>query len=115
MTKTLLRAEGLVMFAAALVLYLDAGYSVVALIVLFLVPDISFLAFLVNARIGAVAYNALHTEVFPLALGTAGLLAESDVPVQVALIWLAHIGVDRMLGYGLKYPTAFADTHFQRL
>ena len=53
--------------------------------------------------------------VFPIALGTAGALWESDPAVAVALTWLAHIGVDRLLGYGLKYPTAFKDTHFQRV
>jgi hypothetical protein len=62
--------------------------------------------------VGAVAYNTLHTYVDPLALGTIGLLAGSDRSVQIALIWFAHIGVDRLLGYGLKYPTAFKDTHF---
>jgi hypothetical protein len=50
-----------------------------------------------------------------VALGVAGVLAGTDVAIQVALIWLAHVGVDRLLGYGLKYPGAFRDSHLQRV
>ena len=50
-----------------------------------------------------------------MALGAAGVLADSGLPVQLALIWLGHIGMDHALGYGLKYPTAFGDTHLQRV
>jgi hypothetical protein len=57
----------------------------------------------------------VHNLVFPIALGTAGLLADPGSAVAVALIWAAHIGVDRLVGYGLKYPTAFKDTHLQRV
>ncbi|RKQ33951.1 DUF4260 family protein [Oceanobacillus halophilus] len=35
--------------------------------------------------------------------------------IIVGLIWTAHIGMDRMIGFGLKYPTAFKDTHIQRI
>lgn len=103
------------LFGAALALYIDADYSLVALVLLFLVPDLSIAAYFAGPRVGAVVYDAVHTEVFPLALGAAGVVAGSSVCAQVALIWLAHIGLDRMLGYGLKYPTEFGDTHLQRL
>jgi hypothetical protein len=53
--------------------------------------------------------------VLPIALATAGLFADADLLIQLALIWLGHIGLDRALGYGLKYPTAFKDTHLQRV
>ena len=48
-------------------------------------------------------------------LATVGVLTGTDVAIQVALIWLTHIGFDRLLGYGLKYPSAFTDTHLQRV
>ena len=51
----------------------------------------------------------------PVVLGVAGVLGSGDVAVQLALIWLAHIGADRALGYGLKYPTGFKDSHLQRV
>ena len=113
--KLLLHAEGLALFAAALALYIDADYSILALVLLFLVPDLSIAAYLAGPRVGAVVYDAVHTELLPLVLGAAGLLTGADVAVQVALIWLAHIGLDRLLGFGLKYPSAFRDTHLQRL
>jgi hypothetical protein len=113
--RTLLRLEGLAVLVAAIVLYFNADFGWLLLLILFLVPDLSFAGYLLGPRVGAVAYDALHTEVFPLGLGTAGVVADTETATKVALIWLAHIGADRLLGYGLKYPTAFKDTHLQRL
>ena len=102
-------------FIGAIAVYLDSDYSVLALVLLFLTPDVSFLGYLAGPRTGSLVYNSVHTYVVPLALGIAGVIADSGVPIQVALIWSAHIGFDRLLGYGLKYPTAFEDTHLGRL
>jgi hypothetical protein len=55
------------------------------------------------------------TRSLAVALGTVGVVADSDAATKIALIWLAHIGADRLLGYGLKYPTAFKDTHLSRV
>jgi hypothetical protein len=66
-------------------------------------------------RVGAAVYDLAHTYVLPVALAAAGVIADSDAAVQVGLIWLTHIGVDRAIGYGLKYPTGFKDTHLQRV
>ena len=62
----------------------------------------------------AIGWSAFYIAL-PLALGTVGVLGGHGVLVQVALIWLAHIGMDRALGYGLKYETAFKDTHLERV
>jgi hypothetical protein len=113
--RTLLRLEGLAVLVGALVLYFHADFGWVLLVVLILAPDLSFAGYAFGPRIGAVAYNALHTEVFPVVLGSLGLVAGAETATRIALIWLAHIGADRLLGYGLKYPTAFKDTHLQRL
>jgi hypothetical protein len=113
--RLLLRLEGAAVFAAAIALYLDGEHRVLWLVVLFLVPDLSIAAYAAGAAVGAAAYNLLHTSLWPLALGTAGVLADRNGLVGLALIWLAHVGGDRMLGFGLKYPTAFADTHLQRV
>ena len=113
--RVLLRLEGLVVFAGAVVLYVDASYSIVAFAALFLAPDLSFLGYLAGRRSGSVIYNAVHTYVGPVALGVAGVLTDTDVAVQVALIWIAHIGVDRALGFGLRYPTDSKDTHLDRV
>ena len=66
-------------------------------------------------RAGAVAYNVAHTTALALPLALAGLLAGEPAVLAVALIWIAHIGFDRALGYGLKYPSKFGDTHLGRI
>jgi hypothetical protein len=87
----------------------------VLLLVLALAPDLSMLGYVGGPRLGSLTYDVVHTYVGPIALGVAGIVGGYETAVQVALIWLTHIGVDRMLGYGLKYPTGFKDTHLQRV
>lgn len=111
----LLRAEGLAISAGALALYFDAGYGWVLLVVLALAPDLSMIGYVASTRVGAWSYNLAHNLVVPIALGVAGVLSDGDRAVQLALIWLVHIGADRLIGYGLKYPTSFKDTHLQRV
>jgi Domain of unknown function (DUF4260) len=113
--NVLLRLEGAALAAGALLLYVREDFGLVLLFALALAPDISFLGYLAGPRAGALAYNVLHTTVGPLVLGVAGILADADLAVQLALVWLAHIGIDRLLGYGLKYPDRFRETHLQRV
>ena len=80
-----------------------------------LAPDLSFLAYLVSPRIGAIAYNALHSTTGPFALFAVAFWAAEGVGEKIALIWLAHVGLDRALGYGLKYAASFNDTHLGRI
>jgi hypothetical protein len=108
-----LRAEGLLTFVAATALYAYSGAAWLWYAVLFLAPDLSFLGYLAGPRVGATAYNAMHSYVGPLAASLALLIL--NVPAGIVLIWFAHIGFDRTLGYGLKYPSAFQDTHMGRI
>ena len=111
-----LRFESLVLAVAAVALYFDADYAVWAFLVFLLAPDVSFAGYLAGPRVGATFYNLAHTYALPVALAAGSLLAgETGLPVQIALIWAAHIGIDRLLGYGLKYPTFFKDTHLGRI
>ncbi|HEX9036192.1 MAG TPA: DUF4260 domain-containing protein [Ktedonobacterales bacterium] len=82
---------------------------------LFLAPDLAALGYLINPRIGAACYNALHTELPPALLLGLGVYERSHLAVALALVWLAHIGLDRLLALGLKYPTKFQDTHLQHV
>jgi len=111
----LLRLEGLALSAGALIVYFDQGFGWLLLVVLVLVPDLCFAGYLAGPRAGSWIYNAAHTTLGPIALGAVGVLSNTDWCIQLALIWLAHIGLDRLLGYGLKYPTAFKDTHLSRV
>jgi hypothetical protein len=109
------RLEGVFVFAAALTLYIHVGYGWIPLIIFALAPDLSMLGYLGGDRIGALSYDVAHAYVGPLLLAGIGVLGPVDLAVQAALIWAAHIGADRALGYGLKYPTGFKQTHLQRL
>jgi hypothetical protein len=111
----LLRLEGAVVFIVALMLYSRSGSGWLMFAVLFFVPDVSMIGYIVNTRVGAVLYNIIHAYVLPAALGLIGLWLADGVIVSLSLIWFAHIGVDRLLGFGLKYPTVFKDTHLQRV
>ena len=113
--RRLLHLEGLAVLVGALALYFEAGYGWLLLVVLFLAPDLSMVGYLGGPRVGALTYNLAHTYVGPIALGLVGVLGDVNLATQLALIWLAHIGLDRTLGYGLKYPTAFKDTHLGRV
>ena len=115
MPRLLLRLEGAALLAGSLVLYFHEGFGWVALVLLALAPDLSMLGYAAGRRVGAAAYDLAHTEVLPIALGVAGVVGASDLATQLALIWLAHIGADRLIGYGLKYPSGFKDTHLQRV
>lgn len=108
-----LRLEGLTVLTLAVLLWERGGHSWPLLVILFLVPDLSFAGYLAGPCIGAVIYNLAHSYVGP-GLATALALLTGRPPV-IALIWAAHIGFDRALGYGLKYPTHFKDTHLGRL
>ena len=97
--------------ARSLVLYFHADYGRLLLVLLILAPDLSMLGHLGGTTVGAVGYDAVHTTLIPITLSLVGVLAGSGIAIQIALIWLAHIGMDRFLGYGLKYPTGVKRTH----
>lgn len=113
--RILLRAEGAAIFALSILLYAKVGLSWWLFAILFLAPDLSFLGYLAGARAGAIVYNAAHTLLGPLALAAAGMLLPAFILIPLALIWTAHIGFDRMLGYGLKYGAGFGYTHLGRI
>jgi hypothetical protein len=113
--RALLHAEGVAVAVAALALYFHAGFPWWLLVALVLVPDLSMIGYLAGSAVGAVAYDTAHTYSLPVALAAVGLIVGAESAVQLGLIWLTHIGVDRALGYGLKYPTGFKDTHLQRV
>ena len=109
--RNLLRAEGLALLAIAVALFARAGGDWRVFALLFLVPDLSFAGYLAGPRIGALAYNAMHSTLAPLTLAATSMALDRHVALTVALIWLAHIGFDRALGYGLKQARGFTFTH----
>jgi hypothetical protein len=113
--RLLLHIEGGAVLLAACILYHQSQASWLWFAALFLAPDFFMLGYLANKKMGAAVYNLGHTYTLPLLLLLVLWLSGQTSYAWVSLIWLAHIGFDRMLGYGLKYETAFKDTHFQRV
>ena len=111
----LLRLEGLAVLAAAVAAYAFIGGSWLMFALLLLAPDLAMIGYRFGNVVGAAAYNAVHTYLGPAALGAAGLALGAPTMQAAALIWIAHIGLDRALGYGLKYATGFGDTHLGRI
>lgn len=111
----LLRAEGLAILILCTALYARTGMPWWLFGALFLAPDIAFLGYLPGPRAGAVIYNAMHSTLGPVALYLAAFLMQDGTLEALALIWGAHVGFDRALGYGLKYGSAFRDTHLGRI
>lgn len=110
-----LRLEGIAIAALCAAAYGDRGGGWVLFAVLILAPDIFMLGYVWGNRVGALCYNVGHSYLTPLALAGAGALTGSDLPVSLALIWGAHIGLDRGIGYGLKYSSGFKDSHLTRV
>jgi hypothetical protein len=113
--RILLHLEGATVLLLSVLFYFQQGGHWLLFILLLLTPDFSMVGYLAGPRIGSISYNIAHIYLWPLTLIAIASSTHSALMLQLALIWSAHIGMDRMLGYGLKYPTAFKDTHLQRL
>ena len=111
----LLHIEGASVFALSLLFYHSTGAHWWIFALVFLWPDLFMLGYAVSVRLGSSLYNLVHTYILPVALAGVAVVGHKTETLPFALIWIAHIGFDRAVGYGLKYPTFFKDTHLQRL
>ncbi len=109
--RTFLRVEGAVLLAASLVGYAATERSWWLVPAVLLLPDIFMAGYARSTRVGALTYNLAHSYPVPAMLGTVGLWNGSPLVQALALVWLAHIGMDRALGYGLKHDDGFTHTH----
>lgn len=110
-----LRLEGLAVAIASIVAFSGCGASWWLFAALILTPDLSILFYLAGPRIGAAFYNAVHIYLGPIILLGVSAAAGASAGIAAALIWSAHIGIDRALGFGLKYGGGFALTHLGRI
>ena len=109
--KTTLRLEALLIMVGAVIVYAKLSGNWRMFAMLFLFPDLSMLGYFIDRSVGAVVYNVGHSYVSPGILAFLGFAMASPLLYSLALIWIAHIGFDRMLGFGLKYASGFGDTH----
>jgi hypothetical protein len=109
--KVLLQLEGLGVLALSVTAYAISGFGWAWFALFFLAPDLTMLGYLGGRAFGAAAYNLGHSYLGPMLLLGAGVALHIPLALNVGLIWAAHIGFDRMLGYGLKYSEGFGFTH----
>lgn len=110
--RTILRVEGLLYLLVALALYQHLGFAWSSFALWFLLPDLALLVYVFGStRAGMWAYNLTHSSIGAALVGLAGVLTAQPLLSQISLIWFAHIGFDRALGYGLKFPLGFRVTH----
>jgi hypothetical protein len=110
-----LRVEGLAALAAGIAIYLAQGGPLLWLVPLVLAVDISMVGYLRGPKAGAVVYNLAHNQAAGLLVLGIGFATGTVGVTLIGAILVAHVGMDRLAGYGLKYPTAFRDTHLGRI
>ena len=113
--RTWLRLEGLAAFAAGLAIFGATGGNWLFIIPLLLVPDVSAAGYLAGPRVGTFTYNAIHNWVPGIAVLALGAWLASPAVVLAGAVLVAHVGMDRAVGYGLKLPSSFHDTHLGRM
>jgi len=113
--KTWLRLEGGFGFISCTIIYFYLGLNIYIFLACLFLPDIFMLGYLINSKVGAFIYNIGHVFIFPLILFMLAVITTKKVFLAMALIWAAHIFLDRMLGYGLKYKEGFKITHLHKL
>jgi Domain of unknown function (DUF4260) len=114
-TRAWLRLEGMAAFAAGLAIFVASGGPWLLAIPLLLVPDISAIGYLRGPRLGAFTYNLFHNWAIGLAVLGLGAFAGNSLVILAGAILVAHVGMDRTAGYGLKLPTSFHETHLGRI
>lgn len=107
----LLRLEGFAIGVAAISAYANLEQSWTLFAILFLAPDLAMLCYGFGPRVGAIAYNALHSYIGPAVVGAISWVAGWSEAIALVTIWIAHIGLDRAIGYGLKHRSGFKTTH----
>lgn len=99
----------------SLYFYAQVGVSWWIFFLFLLIPDLSMLGYIVDNKIGSIIYNIFHSYILPLLLIIISVIIGQDAMLAIGIIWVAHIGMDRTIGYGLKYPSHFKDTHLQKV
>lgn len=113
--RKLIHIEYAIGFLLLLLLYIHFNYSLLLFLLLLLVPDITMFGYIFNPKIGAFFYNIGHHLSLPFLLFIIAFMNDFSTLLMIALIWIAHIYMDRSVGFGLKYENAFKETHLQRI
>ena len=113
--RTILRLEAAAVFLFSLYFYQAVHGNWLLFILLLFIPDVSMVGYLKDTKLWSITYNLIHNFTLALVLVGVGLIAQNTLVTSIGIILAAHVGMDRAMGFGLKYPTAFKDTHLQRV
>jgi len=113
--KKMVKMEALVVFIGTICLYYHYELNWWIFLIFLLAPDLAMFGYAINKRVGAIIYNLFHTYSLSLLLLGYALMMQSQLFLTIGLIWTAHIAMDRIVGYGLKYVSDFKDTHLQKI
>ena len=113
--RSLIKLENAFIFIIIIAVYFKLEFSIRLFLLLLLVPDIFMLGYVLDKKLGSYIYNIGHSYVIPILLTLLYLLLRKNIFLQISLIWLAHISMDRSIGYGLKYPNDFNKTTIQKV
>ncbi|MCL1699356.1 DUF4260 domain-containing protein [Lysinibacillus sp. Bpr_S20] len=113
--RKIISLEYLIAFLVTVFFYWHFEFSFLYFVLLLLLPDITMLGYIIYTKVGAIFYNIGHSLVLPAILLMIGFVTVSSPLLMASIIWLAHIFLDRTLGYGLKYDVAFTKTHLQQI
>lgn len=106
-----LRLEGLIFLLVAIAEYSTFPYSWIWFFIFILFPDVFMFGYLYGSRIGAFVYNVGHTYTLPFLIVFVCWIMKYPFGYVIAMVWIGHIGMDRMFGFGLKYADGFRHTH----
>jgi len=109
--KNLLKLEEAFMFGLSIFLFSKLDYAWWWYPALILAPDLSMVGYLINTRVGAITYNFIHHKALGIGVFVLGVLLANQLLQLIGLILFGHSSMDRVLGYGLKYPDSFQNTH----
>jgi hypothetical protein len=109
--KKIIALEEVAMLVLSVVLFNKLSFAWWWYLALILAPDLCMLGYAVNTRVGAIAYNLFHHKAVAIVVYIAGLFLKNEIVQMIGLILFGHSSMDRMLGYGLKYPDSFQNTH----
>src|SRR5699024_5845360 len=115
MQKLLLRVEGVAILIISVYFYSYLHYSWLVFIILLFVPDLAALGYLKNVKIGSIVYNLFHSYTIRTGILLFSFFLHHEISLMRVLIWISHIAMDRIFGYGLKYSTTFQHTHLNRV
>jgi Domain of unknown function (DUF4260) len=113
--KTLLKIEYAAEFILGIFFFKLLNYAWWWFPVLLFTPDVSMIAYLINPKMGAWLYNFIHHKALAIICIIGGFVFFNNPLSLIGAILLAHIGMDRFFGFGLKHETAFKDTHLGKI